>query len=93
MLIFLNNFLDGRARRAPTGVHLCARLLESRTTDKRDDPELEAYLLGRRDTEVQSSAVLESYLVVVALRKELQVTGRLDLSYFLLQVRFLGVRC
>ena len=60
-------FLEGRARRAPTGV---PRVSESRATDERGDPELEGYLLGRGETEVLFSSVLEIRFVAVDAKLE-----------------------
>ena len=44
---------------------VCVRVSESRATDERGDPELKGRLLGRGDTEVQFSSVLEICSAVV----------------------------
>ena len=68
-LAFSAAFLEGPARRALTGVLLCARLgvsvSDSRATDERGVPELEGYLLGRGDTEVPFASVQEICFEVV----------------------------
>ena len=64
-LRFRMAFLEGRARRTPTGVFSRARILESRATDERSDPELGGSLLGRGDAEVSSSPVLFLFLFLL----------------------------
>ena len=66
MLALSTAFLEGLARRAPTGVLPCARLGVSRHRhDERGDPELEEYLLGGGDMGVLFSSVLEVSFAVV----------------------------
>ena len=88
VLAFLTAFLEGRIRRAPR-VFSRARVSESRATDERDDPELEGYLLGKGHTELLFSSVLDIWFVVVAPRRA--SCDRLDLTFFLLKVRSLGL--
>ena len=52
-----------------------ALVSESRATDERGNPELEGDLLGKGDTGILFSVVLEICLGVLLLREELFVTG------------------
>ena len=64
-----------------------ARISESRATDECGEPELEVFLLGRGDTEVLFSLVLEICSAVVARRRAYIIV----LSFFLSEVRSFGL--